>query len=136
MTRSSEPIDYGLKKRLILAVVRGDQPLSALEEIGINIEVEVDPSSRDRRVCVKTESPVVVAPAPVDIATGLLAHCGQPREFKSWATFILSASDVVDLSPLDDWPEGDEFLNGLWDASFDGSIRPETKQVAEALVNG
>ena len=53
-----------------------------------------------------------------------------------WAAFVLGASELIDLGPLDDWPEGDQLSNGLWDASFEGNVKPETSRIAAALAEG
>lgn len=75
-------------------------------------------------------------PKPIDIAMGLLAYRQLLEQLRDWAAFVLGASELVDPGPLDEWPEGDQLLNGLWDASFEGEIKPETFGVATALAEG
>jgi len=77
---------------------------------------------------------MTVRPSPSDIAHGLLAHKQEPEQFQTWAAFVLGASQLINLEGLDRWPEGDEILSGLWDASFEGCIKPETERVAVALA--
>lgn len=115
--------------------MRGQLPLSALEEIGILLHIDVkETSDCERRIRLNLNSSITVVPNPIDIAHGLLAYKSDPDQLREWATFVLSASEVIDLAPLETWPEGEELLNSLWDASFDGSLKQETVRLAAALT--
>jgi hypothetical protein len=136
MTQRSSPLDAKtLTNELVLAVVRGQLPLSALEEAGIYLPIDVkEPRDSERRISLNLQSPITVAPNPIDIANGLLAYKTAPDQLREWATFVLGASEVIDLAPLETWPEGEELLNGLWDASFEGGLKQETVRLAGALT--
>lgn len=121
---------------VVRAVIRRELPLSALEAVGIHLQVHSDIDRGDeRRFTIESASHVRIAPMPIDLATGLLASGNDSEEFKDWAAFLLSATEIIDLEPLENWPEGDQLLNGLWDASFEGVLTDDTKQVALALTD-
>jgi len=119
---------------IVRAVVQGKLPLSALEEAGVTVEVEQEQSSGNRRTNFRITSPIRVEPRPVDIATGMLAYKSDPEKLREWASFVLSASEILDLEPLNSWPEGDELLSALWDASFEGHFGEGALKVASALA--
>lgn len=122
-------------EELLLAVIRGQLPVSALQEVEIHVDVGSDDvNGSERQINVNVTRPVTVVPKPIDIANGLLAYRNRPAELRAWAAFVLAASEIIDLAPLENWPEGDELLSGLWDASFDGSFKPETARLASALA--
>ena len=123
-----------LSEELVFAVVRGQLPLSALGEAGVHFEIDGMEPGEERRIKLNVKVPFIVAPKPIDIAQGLLAYRQRPDQLRDWAGFVLGASELIDLEPLDEWPKGDQLLNGLWDASFEGEVKPETMQVAEALA--
>lgn len=124
-----------MTEELVLAVIRGQLPLTALEEIGIHFQQISDGNSEaERQTRVEVPFAKSVSPRPVDIASGLLAYKDRPVQLREWASFVLGASEIIDLEPLERWPEGDELLSGLWDASFDGSLRDNTARVAALLV--
>ena len=124
-----------ITEEFLLAVIRGQLPLSDLLAAGIRVrEVSTDNADHERRISLDVESPVIVAPRPVDIASGLLAYKESPDQLRDWASFVLGASEIIDLAPLEKWPEGDELLNGLWDASFEGTLTADTARIAALLV--
>ena len=123
-----------LTEELVLAVVRGQLPLQTLEDAGVRLEVDEEESGQERRISLNVKVPFTVAAKPLDIASGLLAYQRKPEQLRAWAAFVLGASEIIDLGPLDSWPEGDQLLNGLWDASFEGEVKPETLRVAAALA--
>jgi hypothetical protein len=124
-----------LTEELVLAVVRGQLPLSELEQAGVHFrESSTGNESHERQVTVNVVSPVTVAPRPVDIANGLLTYKEKPDLLREWASFVLGASEIIDLAPLEKWPEGDELLSGLWDASFEGSLTESTTRIATLLA--
>lgn len=126
-----------LTHELVLAVVRGQLPLTALEEVGIRLAIDSEVTGgTERRITLNLKSPMTVAPEPFDIASGLLAYRERPEQLREWAAFVLGASEIIDLASLETWPEGDELLSGLWDASFEGSLKEETARLAVALTEG
>lgn len=133
MTRSRENED--LSRELIRAVVRGQLPMSALEQAGVSINVHEDESGKERRIKVGVQVPVSLDLRPVDLALGLLEYKNDPVKLREWATFIMSASEIIDLTFLESWPEGEELLEALWDASFEGRVKDTTMRVASALAH-
>lgn len=125
-----------LTEELVVAVVRGQLPLSELEQVGVHFaESSTGDEAHERRFTVNVVSPFTVAPSPVDIANGLLTYKERPDLLREWASFLLGASEIIDLAPLEKWPEGDELLSGLWDASFEGSLTENTARIAALLVH-
>lgn len=133
MTQSSE--QRAILEEIVRVVVQGKLPVSALEDAGVTFEVQQDQPGGDRRIKLQLKSPLHVELRPVDIALGLLAHKNHPEALREWASFVLSASEIIDLTSLESWPEGDELLNALWDASFEGHLRDAGVRVATALVD-
>ena len=120
---------------LVLAVIRGQLPLAALKEVGIHFhQVTGGNSGDERQTRVEVPFAITVSPRPVDIASGLLVYKDRPVQLREWASFVLGASEIIDLEPLERWPEGDELISGLWDASFDGSLKENTARVAALLI--
>jgi hypothetical protein len=122
-------------EEIVRAVIQGKLPLASLEDAGVSFEVQQDQPGGDRRITVRLTTPLCVDPRPIDIAYGLLVYKDQPDKLQEWASFILSASEIIDLTPLESWPEGDELLSALWDASFEGQIREASARVAYALTD-
>ena len=124
-----------LARGLIRAVVRGQLPMSALEGAGVSVSVQEDEAAKKRRIKVGLRTPISVDLEPVDLALGLLEYKDNPPKLQEWATFIMSASEIIDLTFLESWPEGEELLEGLWDASFEGRAKDTTIRVASALAH-
>jgi hypothetical protein len=124
-----------LPREIIRAVVRGQLPMSALHGAGVFMDVEENQSGKERRIKVGLRKPLSVDLRPVDLAFGLLEHRDNPDKLREWATFIMSASEVIDLTFLESWPEGEELLEALWDASFEGRVKDAAVRVASALAH-
>lgn len=119
---------------LVLSVIRGDQPLSSLRDAGVSLRYhQADPEAKTRQIVVKQRNPLSVQPTATDLARGLLQYKMCPRELRNWGTFILAA-DLVDLEPLESDPHGDEILNGIWEASFEGHVSDNVLTIAEQLA--
>lgn len=112
-----------------LAVIRGEMPLSALSEIGVQISCQEDVCRLDSKV---TE--VLSTPLAADLAQGLLTYRTESNKLRLWAFFILGES-AVDLAEVESHPQGEALLEALWDASSFGSISKQTIKVAEGLVS-
>ncbi len=123
-----------LSREVIRAVVRGKLPISALHDAGVSMDVQENESGKERRIKVALRAPVSVDLRPVDLALGLLEYNDNPEKLREWATFIMSASEVIDLTFLESWPEGEELLEALWDASF-GRVKDSTVHIALALAH-
>ena len=98
------------------------------------MDVQENESGKERRIKVGLRAPVSVDLQPIDLAFGLLEYKDNPEKLREWATFIMSASEVIDLTFLESWPEGEELLEALWDASFEGRLKDATVRVASALA--
>jgi hypothetical protein len=133
MTQSSQ--QKAIREEIVRAVVQGKLPISALGEAGITFEVQESQPGGDRQIKVQLKAPLSVEVRPVDIAQGLLNYKDQPEAVRDWATFLLCDLDVIDLTPLESWPEGDELLSALWDASFEGQIKSASIRIATALID-
>ena len=118
---------------IVRAIVQGRLPISALAGAGIRLDVQSEPSG-GRRIAVWPRTPVNVELRPIDIALGLLEYKDQPGKLREWGTFVLGASEIIDLTQLEPWPGGDELLSALWDASFGGRVQDASVRVASALV--
>jgi hypothetical protein len=127
--------ENAIREEIVRAVVQGKLPISALEEAGITFEVEGKQPGGDRQIKVEVKAPLSVELRPIDIAHGLLTYKDQPEVLREWATFLLSDLDVIDLTPMESWPEGDDLLSALWDASFEGRVNSAAITVATALVD-
>ena len=123
-----------LVRALIRSVVRAQLPMSALEQAGVSVDVQENEAAKERRIKVGLRTPVSVDLQPEDLALGLLEYKDHPAKLQEWATFIMSASEIIDLAFLESWPEGEELLEALWDASFEGHVKDSTVRVASALA--
>lgn len=112
-----------------LAVIRGERPLSALSEIGVQVSCQEDGCKLESKV---TE--VLVTPLAADLAQGLLTYRADSDELKLWAFFILAESGMVDLSEVESHPQGDALIEALWDASSFSYISEDAIKVAESLA--
>ena len=120
----------------MLSVVQGELPISALMEAGVVFEIVEDQPGGDRRIKLQLKAPLHLGLRPVDIARGLLVYKNRTEALREWATFLLSDLEFMDLASLESWSEGDELLNALWDASFEGQLKSASVRVATALVDG
>lgn len=134
MTQSSEE-ERGILEEIVRAVIQGKLPISALGDAGVVFDIQQDEPGGDRRISLRLKTPLHIEPRPIDIAYGLLVYKDQPDKLREWASFILSASEIIDLTVLESWSEGDELLSALWDASFDGRIQDASARVASALAD-
>lgn len=134
MIRSSGN-NQDLPRELVRAVVRGQLPMSALEDAGVSVNVQENEPGKERRIKIRLRTPLSVDLQPVDLALGLLEYKDNPPKLQEWATFIMSASEIIDLTFLESWPEGEELLEALWDASFEGRVKEATVRVASALTH-
>jgi hypothetical protein len=114
---------------VILAVIKGEMPLSALTDVGIQVHWE-DGSYK----LVSEIMPVVITPTASDLASGLLTYRASPAELRLWAFFLLAESGGVDLVEVESHPQGDLLINALWDASYNGKAPENAITVAKNLV--
>lgn len=105
---------------VILAVIRGELPLSTLSEVGVLVEFT------EQSCEVETETSLVVTPSANDIVCGLIAHKEHPHDLKQWASFVMAASQLVDFDKLELHEDCDRLIDALWDASFQGKFDRST----------
>lgn len=110
-----DPDDF---EEVLLEFVRGDAPISTLENVGIL--VTSDQNLTSTTITIKSGTPLIVSPNVSDIVQGLIT-VAKGRGLKDWANFIL-ATDLIDLVEVEKHPQCDILLNALWDASFDGFV--------------
>lgn len=113
---------------VILGIIRGELPLSTLEEIGVNVIFG------EQSCEISAELPIIVNPSAYDIAHGILTYLAKPNEMSQWALFLMGASQIIDFEALESHPQGDLLIGALWDASFEGRISNKAVMVAESLV--
>ena len=112
----------------ILAVIRGEMPLSILPELGVEIVKE------EGRLELKSgPSEVIVKPSVSDIAGGLITHRLNPDDLMTWAFFVLSASDI-NFEKVELHPQGELLIKALWDASFEGEVSQDVLRTADSLA--
>jgi hypothetical protein len=113
---------------LLLAVVRGEAPVDALGEIGIEIVLK-----DDGFYSLKSALDVEVTPTVADLAIGILRYRAEERDaLRKWAFFLL-AETAIDFSKIESHPQGELLISSLWDASFEGRITSEAIAAAEAI---
>jgi hypothetical protein len=114
---------------LILAVIKGEMPLNALTNLGIEVVCE-------QGFCrlVSNRLPVIATPSVLDVASGLLKYRARRNDLRLWAFFVLAESGGVDLAEVESHPKGDLLIDALWDASNEGKVNESAIEVAENLV--
>lgn len=113
---------------ILLAVTRGDTPLNALRDIGIEIDLK-----DDGFYSFKSALEVEVTPTVADLATGILRYrSGKGDELRKWAFFLL-AETAIDFCNIESHSQGEVLINALWDASFEGGISSEVIEAAEMI---
>lgn len=90
---------------------RGEVSWTAFEVFGV--EIQLEPAKVE--VQVPPGTPVVEVLAR-DVAVGFLRRWALGTELDKWAATLLGAG-VIDFVDLEDQPEGDALLEGLWAAS-------------------
>jgi hypothetical protein len=115
---------------LVLAIVRGEMPINAVTEIGVDI------SSEDGFYKLNSGNfDVTVAPTASDVSLGILRYSSENKsDIRKWAFFLLAESGAIDLSAIESHPQGETLIGALWDASFEGSFKSETKELAHDLT--
>ncbi len=129
----------GERTALIVRVVRGEAPLTALATVGIVPHFEGNRLTFENPH--RLEAPIAIQ----DLATGLLAEHHEPgyrseAAYRRWA-FTMMAWEYADF-PFDDAAADDplsveNFVRGvLWDASFGNPIGDETRRALATVADG
>src|SRR5438105_1749530 len=100
---------------ILAEVVRGQVPLSSLQQIGIHATFGYGSYTEHmvKHIHITVEAS--------DLALGLLRLQTSPAELRRWALFVMG-TDAVDLERVQDHPYGDKLIQGLWNASFGHGI--------------
>lgn len=116
---------------IALGVIRGERPLSALKQLGVEID------SRDESLELRSEKfSVVVTPTVLDVVQGLLRYGSSildREDLREWAFFLLGESGLVDLIRVESSPEGELLLSALWDASFGDGVSRDVLETAAKI---
>ena len=124
------PLDESrLQLSLVLGVVRGEIPWRELQRVGLSI------SFMDDGCDCEGAGFVVAKPVVPDIAAGFARLSdGSDVELRRWACVMLAASAVIDLSALEDHPDGERVLSAIWDASAGVPIDAATIATIRSLA--
>lgn len=109
--------------------VRGAVDVAALEPLGIAVAFEGGGMTlRDN-----SQPDLVVRPSVADVASGYVASWARGTDaLQRWAQVMLGLTPV-DLSALEDSPDGDALLEAIWDASAGA---PSGIDLASRLADG
>lgn len=102
----------------IKQIVRGEVKWDLLQRLGIQVTYIEG---------VWTFDTAGIGSIPInieDLAAGFLNLQGNDYA-REWAYFLL-AEDIIDFEPLENHPQGDALLGGLWDLSFGEPLSDET----------
>jgi hypothetical protein len=112
-----------------LEIIRGDRPLSDVARLGVTMSV--NPLFFELEAPRGTE---LVTPSIDDVASGFLAHLGEPERLREWAAVILSA-EFIDLIALERIPDGVAIIEGMWEVSAGGPVAPSVMRAVAAVLN-
>src|SRR3954470_6530331 len=121
----SDPIAANVKDR-IREIVRGQRAISDLAQIGISF-------SRYDEICeVDNPKNLFVEVSAEDIAEGLMHFQHDAVGLQKWGTFMLGSSSFIGLDSLVNQPAGEEIIEALWDAAFEGQLPDRAIALAQA----
>src|SRR5690349_20975642 len=120
---------------IVLAVIRGELPVVDLTKAGVTLAVVPEASKPGRHEIIADQMrPFVVRPTLTDISHGLLAKAGDLNESHKWASLLMGA-DWVLFEQLEDDPDWDAILGGIWDAMFVEALSQGTLDTASRIVS-
>ena len=92
---------------IVLRVIRGEAPMSALRSIGVTITATG---------VVRAKAPIeTIHPTLDDLTAGLLHHRSR-KSLAKWAAFVIR-SEFIDIQPERDSAGWDAILGAVWDAA-------------------
>jgi hypothetical protein len=92
---------------IVLRIVRGEAPISALRSAGVTIT---------ETGLVRAKSRIeIIHPTLDDLAAGLLHHRAR-KSLAKWAAFVIRA-EFIDIQPERDSADWDALLGAVWDAA-------------------
>jgi hypothetical protein len=118
--------------QIVLAVIRGQVPLSTLAQAGVSFDFQADPGQESMEIRVIQKRRFEVRPDIRDIASGLLRYAADQDARSVWASLLLAA-DWIAFEPLEREPDWDCLLDGIWDASFRLDVNEAAVQAAHRV---
>jgi hypothetical protein len=112
-----------------LEIIRGDRPLSDVARLGVTVSVTPLYFELDAPRGVEA-----VLPSIDDVASGFLAHLADRDELREWAAVILGA-EFIDLIALESDPDGEQIIEGMWEASSGGPVAPSVMRAIASVLN-
>lgn len=94
----------------ILDVVRASSSWEQLKKYGVML------SDNEWRFPAPSSEPVIICVQ--DVVDGYNQYQGDENALKSWASFLLAASDLISFQRIEDGPNGDQVIGALWDVAF------------------
>jgi hypothetical protein len=86
---------------------------------------------RRKRLTAPADIPSYLA-SPVDVAHGLLAD--RRHESRALWARVVVGTGIVDLSELEEFPEGNLLLEAIWDAADGRDLDTRTRAIASKLT--
>jgi hypothetical protein len=111
-----------------LEVIRGDRPVADMSRLGVSMSVTPQYFSLDAPRSLDS-----LAPSLDDVASGFLAHLGEPRLLREWATVVLGA-EFIDLIALENDADGEAIIEGLWAVSTGEPLAPSALRAVAAVL--
>jgi hypothetical protein len=113
----------------VIKCVRGEKDWSSLRECGVDISLQGE------KWVIASSQHIPVCPKIRDFAIGILNLYHNKGKIKTWASFLLAASSIVDFTVLEESEKGDTLLNSLWDISFGQPIDEKTLLLAQKILS-
>lgn len=114
---------------VVLEFARGERDWRDLELVGLTVSFMDDGCDCDGA------GTVVAAPSVRDVAQGFIRHLeAREIDLRRWASVMLAASAVMDLSRLEKHPEGERIISALWDASGGEPVDEDVIRLLRSLT--
>ena len=117
-----------IEAAIVRAIVRGEQPVGALEQTGIRITAH-----RVHRA-VGDPAAAFLAVRSADFAEGILNLKATPQALAEWASFVLLTSELYAL-PDRHADYCDRLLAAIWDLAFGARLDAAVVRLASSIQN-
>ncbi|MGB9112031.1 MAG: hypothetical protein WCF24_04810 [Acidimicrobiales bacterium] len=107
--------------------VTGKLPWTELQSIGFTFEVRANEMS-----VTSSDLSVTFEASVQDVANGILRHSSVDEASKRWAQALLGVT-AIDLSALEDDPDGEVLLNAVWDMAIGKELSAEALRAAKRM---
>ena len=114
------------EEKVILEVVRGETPWSALQELDITLELN------EGSVSIQNPQHLAAVAKPADISRGFLKYQNDPERLKTWAWLVVAGSSLIDLD-LEGHAQGEALLGALWDAAYGAPLSSDVLRIARMV---